>query len=60
MGFFGGLNTEKYDRQYSDLALLRRIAAYYKPRVKLVLIAAVAIFLQSLFDAGVPIVNPWR
>jgi ATP-binding cassette, subfamily B, bacterial len=52
----GGLDSDSYDRQYSDLTLLRRIAAYYRPRVKLVLIAAGAIFLQSLFDAGVPII----
>ena len=32
MGFFEGLNAEKYDRQYSDRQLLRRIGDYFKPQ----------------------------
>ena len=30
MGFFAGLNPEKYDRQYTDRVLAGRIAEYFK------------------------------
>lgn len=32
MGFFAGLNEEKYDRQYTDRQLVRRIFDYFKPQ----------------------------
>ena len=32
MGFFAGLNDEKYDRQYTDRELMRRIFEYFKPQ----------------------------
>ena len=32
MGFFAGLNTEKYDRQYSDNQLIGRIIDYLNYR----------------------------
>ena len=31
MGFFAGLNDEKYDRQYTDRDLMRRILEYFQP-----------------------------
>ncbi len=34
MGFFEGLNVEKYDRQYSDRQLMRRIGDYFRPQAK--------------------------
>lgn len=33
MGFFTGLDAEKYDRKYSDRELLRRSAVYFKPHI---------------------------
>jgi ATP-binding cassette, subfamily B, bacterial len=32
MGFFSGLNDEKYDRQYSDRELTNRIVGFFKPQ----------------------------
>ena len=32
MGFFAGLNDEKYDRQYTDRELIRRIVDFFKPQ----------------------------
>jgi len=32
MGFFAGLNNEKYDRQYSDRELARRMMGYFAPQ----------------------------
>ena len=29
MGFFAGLNDEKYDRQYTDRVLVSRITGYF-------------------------------
>jgi ATP-binding cassette subfamily B protein len=34
MGFFSGLNTEKYDRQYSDKVLIKRVSGYFRPQWK--------------------------
>ncbi|MCA9909370.1 MAG: ABC transporter ATP-binding protein, partial [Anaerolineae bacterium] len=34
MGFWGGLAADKYDRQYGDDYLLRRLATYFKPHAK--------------------------
>ncbi len=53
MGFFAGLNAEKYDRQYSDRQLIGRIIAYFKPHVKRftwvgVLVTAIAFTAASL------------
>lgn len=34
MGFFDGLDAEKYDRTYSDSDLVKRIVGYFKPQWK--------------------------
>lgn len=57
MGFIlDGLESEAYDRQYSDLVLLRRILGYFRSRARLMAIAIVAILVRSFLDAGVPLV----
>jgi len=53
MGFFAGLNTEKYDRQYSDRQLVSGIVGYFKPQSKrlawiYVLIAVIAVIAAAL------------
>ena len=41
MGLMGGLQAEEYDRSYSDVELVRRIAAYFRPQLpKVGLVAA--------------------
>ena len=50
MGFFGGLNTEKYDRQYSDRQLFVRIAEYFKPQTRR--LGAVAALVVSIAGIG--------
>ena len=58
---FGGLQSDKYDRQYSDLRLLKRIAAYvlqYKRAVSLTLagfliVGAARALRPVLISAGV-------
>ncbi len=55
MGFYSGLNAEKYDRQYSDRDLLRRIYAYIKPQGKRLAIIAILVLVGSLLGAIQPI-----
>ncbi len=56
MGFImDGLDAEDYDRQYSDRVLVNRIAAYFRPQAKRMLIVAVMIVLNSLAYTGLPI-----
>jgi len=56
MGFFGGLNAEKYDRQYSDRQLAGRIAEYFKPQVKrLVAVSGLVIAIAGV-GAMLPVV----
>ncbi len=56
MGFFSGLNDEKYDRQYSDRDLVRRIIGYFDPQKKrLVIVSALVIVLAGI-GASLPVV----
>ena len=49
MGFFAGLNNEKYDRQYTDRVLFRRMTGYFKPQIaRLALIAGLVIVMSGL------------
>lgn len=56
MGFvLEGLDTESYDRQYSDRELVRRIIRYFRPYARLMLLVAVMITLNSAAGTGGPI-----
>ncbi len=55
MGFFAGLNAEKYDRQYPDRVLIGRIAAYFKPQTKRLIIVAALVLLVSVLGASMPV-----
>jgi len=57
MGFIlDGLESESYDRQYSDRDLLRRIVSYFRPHGRRMTIIAVMITLNSVMGALGPIV----
>jgi len=56
MGFFGGLNAEKYDRQYSDRQLVGRIAEYFKPQIKRLAIVSVFVVAIAAVGAMLPVV----
>lgn len=52
--FFQGLDAERYDREYGDAVLLRRIAGYFRAQAgRLALVSAVVI-LVSVIQAAVP------
>jgi ATP-binding cassette subfamily B protein len=55
MGFFSGLDAEKYDRQYSDQQLLRRMGDYFRPHMgKLWAIGWLSLF-TAVAGAAVPL-----
>ena len=56
MGFIlDGLDTEDYDRQYTDKELLKRIVAYFKPYNRQMVLVGVMIALNSLAGIASPI-----
>ena len=56
MGFvLDGLETEAYDRTYSDRELIRRIVGYFRPYGRQMMLVAVMIALNSLAGTGGPI-----
>jgi ATP-binding cassette subfamily B protein len=56
MGFvLDGLDTEAYDREYSDRALVARILSYFRPFRKQVFFVAVALTINSIAGSGAPI-----
>jgi ABC-type multidrug transport system fused ATPase/permease subunit len=56
MGFvMDGLDTEAYDRTYSDSELVRRIVGYFRPYRSRMIVVAIMLALGSLARAGGPI-----
>ncbi len=56
MGFIlDGLETEAYDRQYSDRELVARIASYFRPHARQMALVALAITLNSVTGSAGPI-----
>jgi len=56
MGFIlDGLDTEAYDRGYSDRELLSRIISYFRPYTRQMILVAVALTLNSAAGTGGPI-----
>ncbi len=56
MGFLmDGLDSEAYDRTYSDRQLVKRILGYFRPQSRKMLIVALAILLTALLDTALPI-----
>jgi len=56
MGFIlAGLDTESYDRSYSDRELIRRVVTYFRPEGKRMALVGTMILLGSLFDSARPL-----
>ncbi|HID61888.1 MAG TPA: ABC transporter ATP-binding protein [Anaerolineae bacterium] len=56
MGFIlDGLDTEAYDRNYSDRELLNRIIGYFRPYTRPMILVAIMIALNSAAGTGRPI-----
>ena len=57
MGFIlDGLDTEAYDRSYSDIELLARIASYFRPFLPQAILVTLALALNSIAGMAGPIV----
>ncbi len=56
MSVFFGLDTEAYDRQYSDRELLRRILGYFAPYRRRVVTVGVLVAATALIGAVQPLV----
>ena len=56
MGFFAGLNDEKYDRQYTDRELMRRIFDYFKPQIKRLAWVIALVILLAVIGAALPVI----
>jgi len=56
MGFFAGLNDEKYDRQYTDRELTRRIVGYFEPQTKRLTTVMGLVVVIALIGAALPVV----
>ncbi|MFQ5435626.1 MAG: ABC transporter transmembrane domain-containing protein, partial [Anaerolineae bacterium] len=56
MGFIlDGLETEDYDRHYSDRELLQRIVGYFRPYSQRMILVAVMITLNSVSGTAGPV-----
>ncbi|HJR79450.1 MAG TPA: ABC transporter ATP-binding protein [Anaerolineales bacterium] len=56
MGFFSGLNDEKYDRQYTDRELTRRILHYFKPQIKRLVLVSILVMAYGGIGAALPVI----
>ena len=56
MGFFAGLNDEKYDRQYADRELAGRILALFKPQTKRLALITLLVMAYAGSGAALPVV----
>jgi len=56
MGFFAGLNAEKYDRQYSDRQLVARIFEYFKPQKKRFAWISALVVAIAAIGASLPVI----
>ena len=56
MGFFAGLNDEKYDRQYTDRELTRRITGYFQPQTRRFSVVIGLVVVLSFIGAALPVV----
>ena len=60
MGFIlDGLETESYDRTYTDRDLVRRILGYFWPHRRRMVLVAVMLTLNSAASSGMPILIAW-
>lgn len=56
MGIFSGLNTEKYDRRYSDRVLIKRVSGYFRSQWKRLVWISLLVILISGAGTLQPIV----
>jgi ATP-binding cassette subfamily B protein len=55
MSFFGNLDPEAYDRQYTDAALVRRLLGYFTPHRRRLALIAGGLTLVGVLDVTFPL-----
>lgn len=56
MSFFAGLDTEAYDRQYTDRQLAGRMAGYFRPHIRSVVLVVLLLLVIALASAASPLI----
>jgi ATP-binding cassette, subfamily B, bacterial len=56
LSFFAGLDTEAYDRQYTDRQLVARMAHYFRPHLRVLVFVVIMLLLISLGGAVTPVI----
>ncbi len=56
MSFFAGLDTEAYDRKYTDRQLTGRIAIYFRPYSRSLIVVVLLLLIIAIFSAVNPII----
>ena len=56
MSFFAGLDTEAYDRQYTDRQLAARMAGYFRPHLRAVVLVVFLLLVIALASAASPLI----
>lgn len=56
MSFFAGLDTEAYDRQYTDRQLASRMAGYFRPHIRSVIWVVLLLLVIAIASAASPII----
>jgi ATP-binding cassette subfamily B protein len=56
LSFFAGLDTEAYDRQYTDRQLAQRIATYFRPHSRSVVLVVILLLIIAVSSAVSPII----
>jgi len=56
LSFFAGLDTEPYDRIYTDRQLVRRMAEYFRPHIRSIFVVVLLLLLIAISGAVSPII----
>ena len=56
MSFFAGLDSEAYDRQYTDRQLVARMASYFRPHLRPLALVVTLLLIIALAGAVTPII----
>ena len=56
MSFFAGLDTEAYDRKYTDRQLARRMVTYFRPHTRSVVVVVLLLLIIAISSAVNPII----
>ena len=56
MSFFAGLDTEAYDRKYTDRQLAKRLAVYFHPHTRSLVVVVILLLIIAVSSAVGPII----